>query len=342
MKVVNSVAVTIKDVARIAGVSIATVSRVINNTKPVNEETRQRVMAAMEENYFRPNAMARGLVKKESALIGIVIPEFKNTVFDDLIDGISNTAKFYKYDILLCLTQGELRNEIHYLNLLREKQVDGIILSSSSLKPEHITIIERPIIPCILVGQTSAVPFIPSVHVDNFSASYEAVITLINKGHRKIGMIRGPLGDNAAGEDRLRGYMAAIADAGIQLQPNWIIPGGFSVQEGFEAMSLMLGTGELPTALFVAADRTAIGAMNCLQEHGYRIPEDVSIMGFDDIDMSSVVRPKLSTVQYSSYEIGVTATRGIMKLIRGEGTNTQHTVVPHRVIIRDSIKTVEL
>lgn len=335
-------AITIKDIARIAGVSIATVSRVINNTKPVNEETRRRVMAAMEENYFRPNAMARGLVKKESALIGIVIPEFKNTVFDALIDGISITAKFYNYDILLCLTQGELKNEIHYLDLLREKQVDGIILSSSSLKPEHISIIERHIIPCVLVGQTSSVPFIPSVHVDNYSASYEAVITLVNKGHRKIGMIRGPMHDKAAGEERLRGYMAAHVDSGIKPQSNWIITGGFSVQEGFEAMCRMIETGELPTALFVAADRTAIGAMNCLQEHGYRIPEDVSIMGFDDIDMSSVVRPKLSTVHYSSYEIGVTATKELMKMIRGEGTGSQHTVVPYRVIIRDSIKTLEL
>jgi LacI family transcriptional regulator len=342
MKVVDSVPVTIKDIARMAGVSIATVSRVINNTKPVNENTRRRVMAVMEETNFRPNAMARGLVKKESGLIGIVIPEFKNTVFDALIDGVSNTAKFYNYDILLCLTQGLLENEIHYLNLLQEKQVDGIILSSSFLKPEHKAIVEKRYTPCVLVGQTSDVPFIPSVHVDNFSASYEAVTTLIRKGHRKIGMIRGPLGDKAAGEDRLRGYQAAIADAGIPFRPDWIVTGGFSVQDGFEAMKSMLSLEELPTALFVAADRPAIGAMNCLLEHGYRIPEDVSIMGFDDIDMSSVVRPKLSTVHYSSYEIGATATRGLMKLIRGERVDTQHTVVPHQVVIRDSIKTMEM
>jgi LacI family transcriptional regulator len=330
--------VTIKDIARIAGVSIATVSRVINNTKPVNEDTRRRILALMEELNFRPNAMARGLVKKESCLIGFVFPEFKNTVFDALTDGVSGTAKFYGYDILVCLTQGELENEIHYLNLLREKQVDGIIFSSGAgLRPEHIAIIEPSRIPCVLVGQVSAYASIPSVHLDNFSAAYEAVTTLIRKGHRKIGMLRGPLGDIAAGEERFRGFQVAMADAGLSVQPHWVRASGFSVQDGYEAMEAMKESGPLPTAMFAAADRIAIGAMNYLLEQGFSVPEDISIMGFDDIDMASVVRPKLSTVHYSSYEIGTTAARSLMKLIRGEGVAAGHTEVPHKVVLRDSV-----
>jgi LacI family transcriptional regulator len=332
-------AVTIKDIARLAGVSIATVSRVINNTKPVHDETRQRILTYMEELNFRPNAMARGLVKKESSLIGIVIPEFKDTVFDAMIEGVSDTAKFYNYDILLTLSRGDLANEIHYLNLLREKQVDGIIFSSISLKKEHIEIIEQSGIPCVLVGQASSVPTIPSIHLNNFGASYEAVTALIRNGHQKIGMIRGALGDIALGEERFRGFQAALTENGVKVNPEWVIVAGLSVREGYEAMERMYKTKSLPTALFAATDRIAIGAMNFLLEHGYRIPEDISIMGFDDIDMSTVVRPKLSTVQYSSLEMGCTATHNLMKLVHGGGVSVQHTNVPHQIVIRESIRT---
>lgn len=331
-------AITIKDIAKMAGVSISTVSRVLNNSKPVNEEIRKRVMEAVEQTGYRPNAMARGLVRNQSGLIGIIIPEFKNTVFDGVIDGVSSIAKVYGYDILLSMTGGSLANEIHYLHLFREKQVDGIVLSSVGLKDEHIEIIQHSEIPCVLVGQVSHVPSIPSVHVDNFSASYEAVTSLIQHGHRRIAMIRGPVEDIAAGHERSRGYRAAMADAGICVDESWIVASGFSVHDGYESMRKLIERGANPTAVFAAADRMAIGAMNYLFENGYHIPDDLSIVGFDDIDMSSVVRPKLTTVHYSANEIGMTAVRNLMKKIKGEGTYAQHTELPHRLVMRDSIR----
>src|ERR1700730_16105490 len=198
--------ITIKEIAKMAGVSISTVSRVINNSKPVNSDVRQRVLAIIKQYKYSQNAMARGLVTKESGLIGIIAPAITNTVFGEMVDGISKVAELYNYDILLSLTEGVLHKEIHYLNLHREKKVDGIILSSTSLKEEHIEIIEQSNIPCILVGQVSHKENIPSVHVDNFHASYEAVRFLIRNGHTKIAMIRGFKCDKAAGEERFRGY----------------------------------------------------------------------------------------------------------------------------------------
>jgi LacI family transcriptional regulator len=331
--------ITIKDIARMAGVSKSTVSRVINNSKPVKPELREKILKIMEEVHYRPNAMARGLAKNQSGLIGVIAPAITHTVFGEVVDGASKVAGLYGNDILLSLTEGDVEREIHYLNLHREKQVDGIILSSKLLREEHVKIIEQAKIPCVLVGQMSRVPNIPSVHVDNFSASYEAVKYLIHNGHRKIAMIRGPIGDQAAGDERLRGYMEAMQDSGLPIEEGWVTASGFSVHDGYEAMKRIFSANDnRPTALFAAADRIAIGAMNYLLEHGYQVPDDISIIGFDDIDMAAIVRPKLTTIHYSSHEIGMTAYRILRKLIKGETYSIQHSNVPHRLVIRDSVR----
>ncbi|UOF88676.1 LacI family transcriptional regulator [Fodinisporobacter ferrooxydans] len=328
---------TINDIARLAGVSKATVSRVINNGKTVDPKLRDNVLSVIEQVNYRPSALARGLVKNESNLIGIIVPEIANIVFGVMLEGVSKVAEIYGYDIMLSLTEKSTKKEIHYLNLHRDKQVDGIILSSRSLKKEHIEIIERFEIPCVLIGQKSSVPGIPSVHLDNFSASYEAVKTLIRFGHRKIAMIRAPLDDGESGDERFRGYATALADEGIQFEDDWISVSDFSAAEGYVAMKQIIESGFQPTALFAASDKIALGAMNYLQDQGYMIPRDISIFGFDDMDVTELVRPKLSTVHYSSIEMGMTAFRNLIKLIKKEEIPAQHTNVPHQIILRDSV-----
>jgi LacI family transcriptional regulator len=328
---------TINDIAKLAGVSKATVSRVINNIKTVDPNLRDKVLKVIEQVDYRPSAIARGLVKNETSLIGIIVPEVANNVFGVMIEGISKVAELHGYDIMLSLTEENTQKEINYLNLYRDKQVDGIILSSRLLKQEHIDLIQRFEIPCVLVGQKSTTPSIPSVHLDNFSASYEAVKTLIRFGHHKIAMIRAPLGDEQSGEERFRGYAAALADEGIQMEENWVAVSGFSAADGYMAMNKILQSGFTPTALFAAADRIALGAMHYLLDQGFSIPRDISIFGFDNIDVAELVRPKLSTVHYSSVELGMTAVRNLMKLIKKEEMPLQHTNIPHQIILRDSV-----
>lgn len=331
--------ITIKDIAQMAGVSIATVSRVINNSKPVNHDVRIRVLKAMEQTNFLPNAMARNLAKKESLLLGVMVPEVKNTVLDDLINGINQVSRLYGYNIMLSLTAGTLENELHYFNMFREIQADGIILSSDNLKEELVKGIKVSDIPFILVGRDS-LDTVPTVHVDNVTAAYEAVTYLIQQGHRKIAMLRVRSGDIASGDHRYQGYVRALNEAGISICKDWVVESGISVEDGITSMRKICEADSMPTAIFCATDRIAIGAMNYLLEIGLRVPEDVSIFGFDGIDMSSFIRPKLSTVKYSAEEIGMTAARNLIKLIRGEEISSRHWIVSHYLENRDSVCTL--
>ncbi|ALC84286.1 transcriptional regulator [Bacillus gobiensis] len=322
-----------------AGVSIATVSRVINNSKPVNHDVRIRVLKAMEQTNFLPNAMARNLAKKESLLLGVMVPEVKNTVLDDLINGINQVSRLYGYNIMLSLTAGTLENELHYFNMFREIQADGIILASENLKEELVKGIKVSNIPLILVGRDS-LDTVPTVHVDNVTAAYEAVTYLIQQGHRKIAMLRVRSGDIASGDHRYQGYVRALNEAGISIYKDWVVESGISVEDGITSMRKICEAESMPTAIFCATDRIAIGAMNYLLEIGLRVPEDVSIFGFDGIDMSSFIRPKLSTVKYSAEEIGMTAARNLIKLIRGEEISSRHWIVSHYLENRDSVCTL--
>ncbi|MTT31769.1 LacI family DNA-binding transcriptional regulator [Terrilactibacillus sp. BCM23-1] len=329
--------ITIKDIARMAGVSIATVSRVINNSKPVNEDVRMRVLKAMEQTNFLPNAMARNLAKNKSYLLGVMIPDVKNTVLDDLIHGINHVSELYGYNTMLSLTSGMLENELHYFNKFREIQADGIILASDYLKENLITNIKQTNIPCILVGRDRS-DAIPSVHIDNITAAYEAVTYLIQQGHRKIGMLRLRNEDIASGYHRYQGYAQALTEAGITINGDWVIECGVSVEDGMMAMRKICETTDIPTAIFCATDRIAIGAINYLYERGLSVPDDISIYGFDGIDMASIIRPKLSTVKYSATEIGMTAARNLIKLIKGETITPRHWVIPHYLKNRESVR----
>lgn len=333
--------ITIKDIARMAGVSIATVSRVINNSKPVNEDVRQRVLEAMEQTKFRPNAIARNLIKNQSFLLGVMLPEVKNTVMDSLIDGINHISRLHGYNVVIVLTGGTLENELHYYNLFREMRVDGIVVATTQIQDELLELIGVAQIPCIMVGRDSRPKSIPSVHVDNFSAAYEAATYLIRQGHRQIGMLRVANGDTAAGKHRFEGFRKALDEAHLPLREEWIIEGGVSVEEGAASMQKICETGVLPTAVFCATDRMAIGAINYLTESNIKVPEDISVFGFDDIDMASIVRPKLSTVSYSATEIGLTAGRNLINLVKGQGIYTMNFVVTHQLKIRDSVRFIK-
>lgn len=327
--------VTINDIAKMAGVSISTVSRVINNSKPVKEEVRMRVMEAIKRTNYRSGSIIDDSARTESQLIGVIAPQFSHTVLNDMVAGIGSIARLYGYELLIGLTDGTAESELDHLKRFGNIQSQGIIFVGSILERRHIETIEAAGIPCIVIGQVSNTPSIPSVHVDNVTASYEAVTHLIHKGHSRIAMIRGT-GDSGIGSDRFKGYKQAMSDAGLPVRENWVIESELSVDDGMNAMQRIAETGDMPSAVFCSTDWMALGAINYLLDHGLRIPEDVAVFGFDGSYLSSIIRPKLSTVEYSASDIGMTATRNLIKMIRGASDIPQHSNVTHYLAIRES------
>lgn len=330
-----SLKVTIKDIARMAEVSISTVSRVVNGSKPVNEDVRRRVMDVMRQMNYRPELTARADEAEGAPRIGLIMPQDDHTVLSEFSKGIQRIAGLYGYDVLFGLTDGSIGNELHYLNLFQTIRTQGLLFVGSSLGPMHLELIGRSGLPCVLAGQESGDKRIPSVHVDNRTASYEAVTYLLQQGRRDIAMIRAA-GAGGVGEERYKGYEGALQDAGLPIRQERIAASGFSVEDGMAAMRRILEQGPPPDAVFCAADGMAIGAMNYLMDEGLRVPDDIAVFGFDNSSMATAVRPQLSSVEYSATEIGMTAARKLVKLIRGESVSPMHTNVAHDLKIRGS------
>ncbi len=328
--------VTIKDVAKRAGVSISTVSRVINNSKPVSNEIRQKVLKIIEETGYAPNPVARSLVMKKSQLIGVVVPDISNFFIGEILSGIEEIGKMYGYDILLCSTYGDLSQEIRYLNLLRAKQVEGIVLMTWNLQEDLVNCISNMDIPVVLINRNTSKLLIPSVSIDNFKAAYEMTCYLIKNGHQKIAFIRSNLDDDTFGLEQYQGYKQALDEHGIKMDEKLVKYGSFKLEKGYEIVNEFIHEKNLPTAIFATSDATAIGALNCLLDKGYRVPEDVSVVGFNDIKLASIIRPNLTTIHQPIYDIGAVAIRIIIKKINKEELGSDIVILPHELIERES------
>lgn len=336
--------ITLKEIAEVAGVSTATVSRVINNTKHVNEDVRKRVVKVLKEKNYPPYVSKSLALQQDRLLIGVICPQYSNTVLDDLIVGINRVCKLYGYDTVIGLSDGTTKNEFHYIDLFSNNLlVQGIIFMGNHWEDQHLEIVRKNLTPVVLVGQMSSFPSISSVHIDNITASYEAVTYLLQNGHRQIAMIRGIMREEPIWEERFQGYQKALADSGISLDMSLVAESGLSIEDGSRAMAVILEHGPLPTAVFCSTDSMAIGAINYLMDQGYRVPEDISVFGFDGIELSKLIRPKLSTIEYSAVEIGMTATRNLIKLCKGEQDNIpNHINVMHHLVPRESTTSIQL
>ncbi len=330
--------VTIKDVARIADVSIATVSRVLNGTKAVSPEVTERVLAVIEQTGFKRNAAARSLVMKKSHMIGVIITDISNMYFGELVKGIDAMAHYYNYNIILTNSNREEKREAEFINILMEKGVDGIIFTANKRVKEDVEeLIAGSSIPFISLntGSKNAV----NVRVDNFKESYEATKYIINLGHKNIGHISGS-SDDAVSLLRTEGYKQALKDSGIQFKPSWISEGSFSFKSGYEAMEKMLLYNKELTAVFSASDEMAFGAITCIQDRGMKVPEDISIMGFDNIQYTEYVRPKLTTVRQPIREIGEVSVKTLIRLINGETIEERNIYLGGGIVIRDSVRQI--
>lgn len=329
--------VTIYDVAREAGVSMATVSRVVNNNPNVKPQTRKKVFEAIERLGYRPNAVARGLASKKTTTVGVVIPDISNATYAEVARGIEDIANMYHYNIILCNADKKKEKEIRVINTLLEKQVDGLLFMGGTVTEEHIQAFKTSSVPIVLCATADENNTMPAVDIDHEKAAFDAVQMLIDKGHRRIGMISGTLQDPALGYARYHGYKNAMEQAGLPAGDEWVRAGNYRYESGIEAMKYFLSLKERPTAIFSATDEMAIGAIHAIQDEGLRVPDDISVISVDNSRMASMVRPQLTAVAQPMYDIGAVSMRLLTKLMDKESVEQAKFTLPHEIIQRKTV-----
>jgi LacI family transcriptional regulator len=329
---------TIYDVAREAGVSMATVSRVVNGNPNVKPATRKKVLEAIERLGYRPNAVARGLASKKTTTVGVIIPDISSIFFAELARGIEDIATMYKYNIILCNSDQNQEKEIHLINTLLEKQVDGIVFMGGHITEEHVEQFKRSPVPVVLAATLDANSEIASVNIDYRQAVYDAISNLIEKGHTRIGMLSGTLDDPVNGYQKFLGYREAIEGAGLSFDEELVVIGDYTYDSGIEAMNSFLELENKPSVIFASTDEMALGVIHGAQDQGLTIPDDIEVLGFDNTRLATMVRPTLSTVVQPMYDIGAVSMRLLTKLMNKEEVTDHVVVLPHRIEFRQSTK----
>ncbi len=329
--------ITIKEIAELAGVSKATVSRVLNNSKPVSEDVRQRVLEVIDNTKFKPNAVARSLSLNKSNLIGIILPDLSNPVFSRIIAGIESDLREHHYSLLITATDFDVNMKIRHIQLLKEKGVDGLILVTDHGNDAFQNALKSFGKPVVMIGSESSLNSVPVVRIDNYKAASEAVQYLIDLGHKKIGMIRGPLSDPYSGKRRFEAYKDLL-ETNNCYDPGMVVEGWYSFDDGYAGMTTLLKRSPVPTAVFCSSDLMAIGAMKCAIDQGYKVPEEIAFVGFDDVQISKMYNPSLTTVRQPFEDKGKMAIKQLIEMIETPNYMPEERVftLSHRLIVRQS------
>jgi len=326
---------TIKDVAKLAGVSISTVSRVINNSKPVSPEIRKKVLEIIEEISYKPNEIARTLVTKKSFLIGVIVTDLGNSYVAEMVRGIEEIGKMYDYDILLCSTFGDKTAELKYIQLLNRKQVEGIILISDLLDKDIKEQLKGYRVPFVYLSRYSYEKECPTVAIDDLDASYEMTNYLLNLGHKNIAYISNDINENSLESLKLEGYKKAVEE-NVKGKETVIYTKGRKIVDGYSIGKDVLNLKDQVTAVFCSNDEIAIGLINFLYDNNISVPNEISVAGYGDISLASVLRPRLTTVKEPFYDMGAVAIRRIIKELKGEKFKENLILLPFQIQKRDS------
>lgn len=328
---------TIKDVAQQANVSIATVSRILNNQTGYSEATKQKVLKVIEDLGFHPNAIARGLVNKKTKTIGVLLPDVTSSFSAKLLNGIEESAHQNDYSMVVCNTDLNGKRTLDYIKVLGEKKVDGIVFTSEILKQEYYDALKALGIPVILVSTMSYRFPLPYVKVDDRQAAYHATTYLINNGHQQIAMISGDQNDEAAGVPRVEGFKQALQDHGLALNEKLIVYGDFGFSSGKDAMKQLIPYVDEYTAIFAASDDMAVGALSVAYDHEIKVPDDLSIIGYDNTNIAEMAIPPLTTVAQPLKEMGKVAISKLIKMIE-TNENVSSSIMAHQIIERKTVK----
>ncbi len=335
--------ITIKEIAARAGVSKATVSRVLNQSKSVSEPVRERVQAVIDDCQFKPSAMARGLSTNKSHLIGIILPDLSNPVFSRMIAGMEASIRDKAYSLLIMATDFKVENKIQLIEILKDKGVDGLVLVTDHGTQMLFETLKNFARPTVIIGAETPIPEIPVIRIDNYLASREAVQYLIHAGHQKIAMIHGPLDDPQSGLARFMGFKDVMVENGL-FDDHLTIGSWYGFEQGYHAMAQLLTKPNLPTAVFCACDLIAIGAMKAAMENGISVPAQMAFVGFDDVDVAKMYNPSLTTVRQPFEEKGRLAITELIELIEryesGEPLEKAACkVLAHKFVLRESSRT---
>lgn len=325
---------TIKDVAKRANLSVATVSRVMSNKDHVTEETRKKVELAIAELNYQPNITAKRLREQKTNCIIVIVPDINNTFFPEVFRGIEMIASKRGYRVWLEDMQNNVEIEKQIFDVLPQKQVDGIISLTARTEKSAIEAVAKEY-PLVLAGQYLEDTCIPHVGISNIKASREAVNHLIQLGHTRISHISGPL-NRLIYRDRLRGYYSALERANIETDETIIFHGDYTYESGYKLANEIMALENPVSAIFAATDDMAAGAIKAIKAAGKRVPEDYAVVGFDNIRLSTIIEPAITTIEQPKLEMGIKAMEMLFELIDGKTLEEEQVVLEHKLIIRES------
>ncbi|WP_111571418.1 LacI family DNA-binding transcriptional regulator [Halanaerobium saccharolyticum] len=328
--------VTMKDVAKLAGVSLSTVSRVLNDSSLVREETARKVKKAVDKLDYQINDSARILRTNTSNLIGVIGAGMERPFLANLLKGIEAEARERGFALIYGDSDGELEKEQSYLNIMKQKKIDGIILITTNYYNDLLSIVKNYKIPVVFASGYINDPEISCVTVDNVAAAYDVVEYLCQVGHQDIAFIKGPDLDLLASQERLRGVKLALRLSDIEYDPKRFIEGDFTFESGYSAAKKIINKFPDVTAIFAFNDEMAVGVISYLKEHNIKVPEDISVVGFDGIELGKYIDPALTTIKQSGYQLGLRSIEILNRVINQEKIEDNKVFIPHKLVVRES------
>jgi LacI family repressor for deo operon, udp, cdd, tsx, nupC, and nupG len=325
---------SIKDIARIARVSHSTVSRALQNSSLVNPETAEKIRRIARESGYRASAVARGLVTRRTRTIGLVVTTVADPFAAEVVSGIEQAANDHGYSVFLADSNADPEREKKVVQALAERRVDGILVTSSRVGALYLPLLSEMMVPIVLLNNQHPGTFVHSVMIGNLAGSRAAAGHLVELGHRRIAYIGDQFGYQSDTE-RVAGYREALTAAGIPIIEELVVRGDGKAEEAMRATEKLLALPDPPTAIFCYNDMTALGAMRTIREHGLRVPEDISVVGFDDLFIASYTAPPLTTVRQPMRRMGELAMECLVKLMSGE-ESAMTIDVEAELIVRES------
>lgn len=330
---------TIKDISKEAKVSISTVSKVLNGDySKVSESTKERVLKVARDLHYRPNLLARSLVSRKSHMLGLVIPDIANPYYADMCRGMADEAKRHGYATMISNTDRQASSEKAAIQTMLEYNVAGVVLVGIFRKVhDYIETLRQHRMPYVLVEYYEP-DMLNCVYTDDYQGSYHAVEYLIQRGHRTIGYISGFPEPEHPNDHRLRGYRDAMQAAGLRYDPYLVENGLFNIETGYNKATTLIQRNKGISALACGNDMIALGAFRALREYGMRIPQDVSLLGFDDVYLSTTMEPRLTTVRQPAYELGIASVSMILQEMESKGEGVSSICFTPSLIERDTVQ----
>lgn len=328
--------VTIKDIARMAGVSAVTVSRAINNKPDIGNETKNRILNIAKELGYTPDSLAKSLVTRITNTIGILVPDTLDPFYPEVIQGIADECRQRGFSIILCHTQRSPDRELEYIRLLKGMRVEGMLLYPVQEDDRYIQVLKNMPIPYVLLNRHTDALECDYVMNDNVYGAYLAVSHLIHRGHRQITYICAKPGVSS-GRERIKGARKAMKENGLPSTSFAIVPCLPTIDSCYTVVKKLLSNGEKPTALFIWDDLLAIGAIKVIFEAGLRIPQDIALVGYNDIEIAKHLFPALTTIHHACYEIGEKAARILIdRIVSGTNSEVRRIILQPELVIRET------